>query len=308
MGGRGGKARQAKRVTFETVRRLALSLPGVVEGTSYGTPAFKLRGALLIRLWEDNETLVLKNVEDAEREALVASDPVAFFTTPHYDGYPTVLIRFGRVTAERLQALFERSWRRSAARRLVAAYDAGTLAGGDVLAAKASRAPRPARRAPEPAQLVGVISDTHGLLRDEALKALAGCALIIHAGDVGSPDILEQLREVAPIVAVRGNVDRSTPLGLLPRFEIVAVAGKEIYVLHDIADLDLDPAAQGYDAVVYGHSHVPRVETKNGVVFLNPGSAGPRRFSTPVSLARLSVSRRGLQVTLVDLTANGADD
>ncbi len=168
--------------------------------------------------------------------------------------------------------------------------------------------PTAARAVEDTPRLIGVISDTHGLLRPEALAALKGCELIIHAGDVGAPGILEQLEHIAPVVSVRGNIDREPPLSLLPPFEIVSVGGTQIYVLHDIARLDIEPASRGHDAVVYGHSHRPTIETRSGVLFLNPGSAGPRRFSTPVSLARVSVSRRGLEATLVDLTGNRADD
>lgn len=138
--------------------------------------------------------------------------------------------------------------------------------------------------------LLGVISDTHGLLRPEALAALAGVEHIIHAGDVGNPEIIPRLAEIAPVTAVRGNVDTQTWARELPAREVVTLAGRTIYVIHDLGDLDLDPAAAGFDIVVSGHSHMPKVETRRGVVYLNPGSAGPRRFRLPVALARVDLA------------------
>jgi putative phosphoesterase len=138
--------------------------------------------------------------------------------------------------------------------------------------------------------LIGVISDTHGLLRPEALAALAGVEHIIHAGDIGSPDILPRLQEVAPVTAIRGNVDTQAWARALPAWEVVTLAGRTIYVIHDLGDLDLDPAAAGVDMVVSGHSHMPKVETRQGVVYLNPGSAGPRRFRLPVAVARVDLA------------------
>lgn len=153
-----------------------------------------------------------------------------------------------------------------------------------------------------PEHLVGVISDTHGLLRPEALVALAGCELIIHAGDVGSPQILVGLRTVAPVVAVRGNNDRDAWARTLPATEVVDLDGLSLYVLHDVNELDLDPRAAGFRAVIAGHSHRPRIEERNGVLFLNPGSAGPRRFTLPTTLARLRVHRGDLAARIVHLT------
>lgn len=138
--------------------------------------------------------------------------------------------------------------------------------------------------------IVGVISDTHGLLRPQALTALEGSDLIIHAGDVGSPDILARLRMVAPTIAVRGNVDTSPWGRTLAEVEVVEAAGRSIYMLHDIGTLDLDPRAAGFAAVVYGHSHRPEAQERDGVLYLNPGSAGPRRFTLPISLARLTIA------------------
>lgn len=140
------------------------------------------------------------------------------------------------------------------------------------------------------AMLLGVISDTHGLLRREALEALAGVEHIIHAGDIGSPDILPRLADIAPVTPIRGNVD-TQPWGKgLPAWEMVTFAGRTIYVIHDLGDLDLDPAAARFDLVISGHSHRPKFETKKGVAYLNPGSAGPRRFKLPVTLAKLDLS------------------
>ncbi len=147
----------------------------------------------------------------------------------------------------------------------------------------------------------GVISDTHGLLRPEAVKALEGVDMIIHAGDIGKPEILEALRAIAPVVAVRGNNDTGEWALTLPETEVVEVGRIALYVLHDVHALDLDPAAAGFDAVISGHSHQPAVARRHGVLFVNPGSAGPRRFKLPVSLARLSIRGEDLDARLVDL-------
>jgi putative phosphoesterase len=147
---------------------------------------------------------------------------------------------------------------------------------------------------------VGVISDTHGLLRREAIAALAGSRLIIHAGDVGRPEVLDELRTLAPIHAVRGNVDTAPWAAKLPATEAVEVGELLFWVLHDIAELDLDPGA-GFAAVIFGHSHKPSVEWRDGVLYLNPGSAGPRRFRLPVTVARLSVRRAVIEPEIVEL-------
>lgn len=149
---------------------------------------------------------------------------------------------------------------------------------------------------------MGVISDTHGVLRQEALDALRGSGLIVHAGDIGSPDVLTRLRQIAPTHAVRGNNDRDAWGMKLPLTEVVAVGGQHLYLLHDIADLDVDPAAAGFAAVIYGHSHKPSIEWRDGVLYLNPGSAGPRRFKLPIAAARLTVSDRGLEPELIELS------
>ena len=138
-------------------------------------------------------------------------------------------------------------------------------------------------------KLVGVISDTHGLLRAEALAALRGSDYIIHAGDVGDPAILEKLGAIAPLTAVRGNVDRGAWARGVPETNVLEVAGRLLYVLHDLNQLDLKPEPAGFAAVISGHSHMPKQEMKNGVLYFNPGSAGPRRFKLPVTVGRIRV-------------------
>jgi putative phosphoesterase len=136
---------------------------------------------------------------------------------------------------------------------------------------------------------IGVISDTHGLLRTEAVEALRGVARILHAGDVGAVEVLEELRTIAPVTAVRGNVDRGQWASALPLSEVVEIEGISIYMLHILDELDLKPEAAGFGVVVYGHSHKPSSEMRNGVLYFNPGSAGPRRFKLPVTVGRLVV-------------------
>ncbi|MDJ0848850.1 MAG: metallophosphoesterase family protein [Myxococcota bacterium] len=148
---------------------------------------------------------------------------------------------------------------------------------------------------------VGVLSDTHGLVRPEAVAALRGSDVIVHAGDVGKPEVLERLRELAPTRAVRGNVDRGAWAEALPTRDVVEVGDRNLYVLHTLQDLDLDPAAAGFAAVICGHSHRPSAEVRDGVLYLNPGSAGPRRFTLPVAVARLTVSASGLDPELIEL-------
>jgi putative phosphoesterase len=148
---------------------------------------------------------------------------------------------------------------------------------------------------------IGVISDTHGLLRPEALAALAGSKMIIHAGDVGDPQILETLRAIAPVVAVRGNIDKGEWADKLPETEWVEHGGVSLYVLHDVNQLHLDPATAGLRVVISGHSHQPSIHTSHGVLYLNPGSAGPRRFKLPITLARLSVTGEKIEAERIDL-------
>lgn len=149
--------------------------------------------------------------------------------------------------------------------------------------------------------LIGLISDTHGLLRPEAITALQGSDLIIHAGDVGGPTILDRLRTIAPVIAVRGNIDEASWASALPKTEIAQAGRATIYVLHDIHDLDLDPAAAGFDITISGHSHKPGQILRSGVLYINPGSAGPRRFKLPVTVARLNVSQQPWAVEFIDL-------
>ncbi|MGO4882139.1 MAG: metallophosphoesterase family protein [Bryobacteraceae bacterium] len=149
--------------------------------------------------------------------------------------------------------------------------------------------------------VIGLISDTHGLLRPEALQALAGSDLIIHAGDVGKPEILDALRAVAPVAAVRGNVDTGAWAAALPATAVAEAGGVLIYVLHDLNELDLNPAAAGFAMVVSGHSHKPGSTEHDGVRYVNPGSAGPRRFKLPVTVARVDLSRQPWEVEFVKL-------
>ena len=149
--------------------------------------------------------------------------------------------------------------------------------------------------------IVGVISDTHGLLRPEAVDALRGTDLILHAGDVGKAEVLEVLRTVAPTTAIRGNVDTAIWATALPATEVISVGGLAIYMLHDRAGLDFDPRAAGFAAVIYGHTHRPGAEVRHGVLYLNPGSAGPRRFSLPVTVARLTIAAGQLSHEIIDL-------
>jgi hypothetical protein len=156
------------------------------------------------------------------------------------------------------------------------------------------------RDGPGPIREVGVISDTHGLLRPEAVAALDGCDLILHAGDVGRAAILDELRRIAPVHAVRGNVDGGE-LAALPLTEAVEVGDHVIYMIHIVEDLDLDPGAAGVALLVHGHTHRPRTGTHRGVPVLNPGSAGPRRFELPVTVARVGVDAAGLHPRIVHL-------
>lgn len=148
---------------------------------------------------------------------------------------------------------------------------------------------------------VGLISDTHGLLRREAVEALRGSELIIHAGDVGDPEILEKLRKLAPVVAVRGNVDTEPWAEALPLATVAEAGSVLIYVLHDVNALSLSPAAAGFRVVVSGHSHKSTKLTRDGVLYVNPGSAGPRRFQLPVCVARLDLGATPYKVDFVTL-------
>ena len=149
--------------------------------------------------------------------------------------------------------------------------------------------------------IIGVISDTHGLLRPEAVEALRGSDRILHAGDVGTPEILQGLAKIAPLIAIRGNVDTAPWARALPATEVIETGGISIYMLHDLAQLDLKPEAAGFRVVIYGHTHQPKIEEKNGVLYFNPGSAGPRRFHLPVSVGRLMVEGGKVRAELVEL-------
>ncbi|HVU46364.1 MAG TPA: metallophosphoesterase family protein [Terracidiphilus sp.] len=137
---------------------------------------------------------------------------------------------------------------------------------------------------------IGVISDTHGLLRPEVALALKGVERILHLGDVGKPSILDELEKIAPVTAIRGNIDREGACGRLPETDVVLIEGHYIYMLHDLKTLHLDPAAGKFSAVLYGHTHVPNYHTKKGVLYFNPGSCGPRRFELPVTVGLLTVN------------------
>jgi uncharacterized protein len=148
---------------------------------------------------------------------------------------------------------------------------------------------------------IGVISDTHGLLRPEALAVLAGSDFIIHAGDIGDPTILAALEKIAPVTAIRGNIDTQPWAKLLPATNVLEIGDVSIYILHNLAALDLKPQAADFAAVLYGHSHKPMQEMKNGVLFFNPGGAGPRRFRLPVSVGRLKISGKEISAEIIDL-------
>jgi putative phosphoesterase len=152
-----------------------------------------------------------------------------------------------------------------------------------------------------------LISDTHALLRQEALDALAGSNLIIHAGDIGKPEIVDSLNQIAPVVAIRGNVDTAAWAKQLPTTAVADADGSLIYVLHDLNQLDLDPAAAGFEVVVSGHSHNPSRTERSGVLYINPGSAGPRRFKLPITVARMERSLGGWEVAFIDLEQRPSD-
>ncbi len=152
-----------------------------------------------------------------------------------------------------------------------------------------------------PPRTIGVISDTHGLLRPEAVAALRGSDHIIHAGDIGTPDILDKLRAIAPVTAIRGNVDRAPWARKLPETDVHQAAGVLIYILHNLKELDLKPEAAGFAAVISGHSHVPKQEMKGGVLYFNPGSAGPRRFRLPITVGKLLIEAKSVRGEIIPL-------
>ena len=149
--------------------------------------------------------------------------------------------------------------------------------------------------------IIGIISDTHGLLRPEAVAALRGSEHIIHAGDIGSPEIIPLLEKIAPVTAIRGNVDTEAWAGRFAETEVVELGGLHIYVIHDANALDLNPKAAGFAAVISGHSHQPKQETKDGVLYFNPGSAGPRRFKLAISVGRLEIVDKKIKSTILSI-------
>jgi putative phosphoesterase len=148
---------------------------------------------------------------------------------------------------------------------------------------------------------IGIISDTHGLVRKSVVKAFKYVDLIVHAGDIGKPEVLETLQTITKVHPVRGNVDGGKWTDNLPFTEVVQVGQVYLYLLHDLNALDLDPAAAGFNAVISGHSHIPEIEKRNGVIFLNPGSAGPRRFKYPISIAFLYIKGTAIETEIVEL-------
>jgi putative phosphoesterase len=153
---------------------------------------------------------------------------------------------------------------------------------------------------------VGLISDTHGLLRPEARAFLMGCDYIVHGGDVGEPKILDELAVIAPLIAVRGNNDTQPWAARLPVTELIRVGNVFVYVIHNLAELDIDPGAAGVRVIVSGHSHQPKVEERDGVLYVNPGSSGPRRFKLPISVGEIIVSGSAVNARIVDLSGSVA--
>jgi uncharacterized protein len=150
-------------------------------------------------------------------------------------------------------------------------------------------------------QLIGVISDTHGLVRPQALQALRGVDLIIHAGDIGAPEVVDALKRIAPVVAIKGNNDNEGWATSLPDTKLVQLNAAKLYVIHNVRELDLDPVARGIQVVISGHSHKPSVVKRDGVLYLNPGSAGPRRFKLPVAVGKLHVNSLNVKAELIEL-------
>jgi putative phosphoesterase len=149
---------------------------------------------------------------------------------------------------------------------------------------------------------IGVISDTHGLIREEALDVLKGSDLIIHAGDVGNAEVIEELKKLAPVYCVRGNCDKGELRDMLPENQVVEIGEVFIYVVHNVDDLNLDPEAAGISIVITGHSHKPCISAKGKVLYLNPGSAGPRRFNLPIAIARLTIEDENIEGNIIELS------
>jgi len=154
----------------------------------------------------------------------------------------------------------------------------------------------------KPERHIGIISDTHGLVRPEAVASLRGVDMILHAGDIGASQVLETLSEIAPVVAVRGNNDKGEWAEVLPDWEVVEIGSVSIYMLHDLKEVDISPSGAGFQVVVSGHSHKPSLEDRRGVLYVNPGSAGPRRFTLPVSIAELRVVDDKVSAALIELS------
>jgi len=150
-------------------------------------------------------------------------------------------------------------------------------------------------------KLIGVISDTHGLVRPQAIEALAGVDMILHAGDIGNAAVLDELREIAPVVAVRGNNDKGEWAESLPNWEVIEIGSVSIYMLHDLKEIDISPAGT-FQVVISGHSHKPVIEERRGVLYVNPGSAGPRRFNLPISMAHVEVAAGAVNAKLIELS------
>ncbi len=148
---------------------------------------------------------------------------------------------------------------------------------------------------------IGIISDTHSLLRPEAIVSLRGCQHILHAGDIGSLEVIKELSSIAPVSAIRGNIDKDLWAAEFSDDEVVKIDGKYIYILHSLHDLDLDPVAAGFDIVVSGHSHQPNIERKDGVLYINPGSAGPRRFTLPITIAKLEITEQDVNAEIIEI-------
>ena len=164
-----------------------------------------------------------------------------------------------------------------------------------------SKSAKSAKSAKGRCKLIGLISDTHGLVRPEALKALEGVDLLIHAGDIGTPEVIQTLRAIASVVAVRGNIDQAPWARTFPEEQVVKVGRTSIYVLHDVQQMERNPSIEGLHAVVSGHSHCPSIKWRNGVLFVNPGSAGPRRFKLPVSVGRIRITGSSIDGEIIEL-------
>lgn len=150
-------------------------------------------------------------------------------------------------------------------------------------------------------KMIGVISDTHGLLRPEAVTALQNSDMIIHAGDIGTTGVLRGLEAIAPVTAVRGNIDQMGWAKILPLTQALEIGSNNIYILHNIDQLVIDPEAAGFQIVIYGHSHVPKIENKKGILYLNPGSAGPKRFKLPITVAKLFIDGQSIETEIIEL-------